>query len=97
VLQCSIWAYGVGVCKNIRRGWDSRFVRFEVGDGSRIKFWHDVGGGDQTLKEAFSVLFSIALHKEALVVNLVQFSNNSFLWNVPGIILVHGWEVELFT
>jgi len=56
-----------------------------------------VGGGDQTLKEAFSVLFSIALHKEALVVNLVQFSNNSFLWNVPGIILVHGWEVELFT
>lgn len=34
--------------------------------------------GDQTLKKAFLVLFSIASHEEALVADLVQFSNNSF-------------------
>ena len=31
----------------------SRFVKFEVGDGSKIRFWHDVWCGDQTLKEGF--------------------------------------------
>jgi hypothetical protein len=33
-------SYGVRVWKNIRRGWGefSIFVRFEVGDGSRIRF-----------------------------------------------------------
>jgi hypothetical protein len=52
-------------------------VWFEVGDGSRIRFWHDVYCGDQTFKEAFPVWFSIACHKEALVADHVQFSNDS--------------------
>jgi len=29
------------------------------GDGSKIRFWHDVWCGDQTLKVAFPKLFSI--------------------------------------
>ena len=29
-------------------------------DGSKIKFWHDLWHGDLALKEAFSVLYSIA-------------------------------------
>jgi len=35
---------GLGCKKNIRWGWGdfSRFVRFEVGDGSKIRFWQDV-------------------------------------------------------
>jgi hypothetical protein len=39
---------GVGVWKFSRRGWWDfcRFVRFEVGDGSKIKFWQDVWCGD---------------------------------------------------
>jgi len=34
------WEYA----KFIRRGWDAfaAHVRYEVGDGSRILFWHDV-------------------------------------------------------
>lgn len=50
---------------------------FEVGDGSRIRFWHDVYCGDQTFKEAFLVWFSIACHKETSVADHVQFSNDS--------------------
>jgi len=33
--------FGVGVWKCIRRGWDAH-VRNEVGDGTRVLFWHDV-------------------------------------------------------
>jgi exonuclease III len=37
-------SFGVGVWKHIRRGWESfsKFIKFEVGDGSRIRFWHDI-------------------------------------------------------
>jgi hypothetical protein len=35
--------YGVNVWKFIRRGWDnfSQHCTFVVGDGKRVKFWHD--------------------------------------------------------
>jgi hypothetical protein len=37
-------SYGVGVWKCIRRVWEgfSEFVRYEVGDGSVVQFWHDL-------------------------------------------------------
>jgi hypothetical protein len=43
------------VCKNIRRGWGafSRFVRFEVGDRSKIKFRHYLCCGDHPLKATY--------------------------------------------
>jgi hypothetical protein len=36
-------SFGVGLWKHIRRGWDlfAQNVRFEVGIGSKIRFWHD--------------------------------------------------------
>jgi hypothetical protein len=39
---------GCGKTKNIRRGCGefSRFLRFEVGDGSEIRFGHNVWCGD---------------------------------------------------
>jgi hypothetical protein len=39
--------YGVGVWKNIRSGWKDfpRFVRLEVRDRSKIRFWQDVWCG----------------------------------------------------
>jgi hypothetical protein len=35
--------FGVEVCKHIRRWWDvfSRYIGYEVGDGSKIRLWHD--------------------------------------------------------
>lgn len=65
--------------KNIRRGWSdfSRFVRFEVVDGSRIRFWYDMWFGEMNLKEAFQVLFGIARSKKALVADHMQFSNDT--------------------
>ena len=36
--------YGFSVWKSIRSGWldFSKFLRFDVGDGNRIKLWEDV-------------------------------------------------------
>jgi len=47
--------FGVGVWKHIRRGWDkfSNFVRFEVGVGSKVSFWHGVSCGDSSLKLSY--------------------------------------------
>ena len=59
--------FGVGVWKHIRRWWQlfSKFISFEVGDGTQIRFWHDIWCGDQPLKEYFPELFCIARNKEA--------------------------------
>jgi hypothetical protein len=57
-----VGAFGVSLWKNIRKRWEtfSSFTRFEMGDGVRTKFWHDLWCGNTVLKEAFPVLFGIA-------------------------------------
>jgi hypothetical protein len=47
----------------------SSHTRFEVGDGSKIRFWYDVWCGDQALKITFLDLFSIVHFKEVGVAN----------------------------
>jgi hypothetical protein len=67
-------SFGVDVWKQIRRGWEKfcNFVRFEVGDGSYVSFWHDWWCGDRSLKQCFPILFSIVRNKDVMVVdNLV--------------------------
>jgi hypothetical protein len=41
----------VGVWKYIKRGWVvfSSFVRYEMGNRFKIKFWHELWCGDQPL------------------------------------------------
>jgi hypothetical protein len=89
--------FGVGVWKHIRRGWElfSKFIRFEVGDGTRIRFWQDVWCGDQPLKESFPVLFRIARNKEAWVSDHMQIMNEEIHWNVQFFREVQDWEVEV--
>ena len=38
----------------------SSFVRYEVGDGSKVRFWHDLLCGKQLLKIYFLDLFGTA-------------------------------------
>jgi hypothetical protein len=44
--------FKVGVWKYIRRGEEvfSKFVRYEVGDGYKVRFWHDLWFGEQPVK-----------------------------------------------
>uniref|UniRef100_A0A2N9E3N6 Endonuclease/exonuclease/phosphatase domain-containing protein n=1 Tax=Fagus sylvatica TaxID=28930 RepID=A0A2N9E3N6_FAGSY len=48
-------SYGVGLWKNIRKDWAhfARYLRFEVRDGTQIKFWNDSWCEIGPLKEAF--------------------------------------------
>jgi hypothetical protein len=43
--------YGMGVWKCIRSAWDgfANNVRYEVGDGSHVLFWHDDWCGEHNL------------------------------------------------
>jgi hypothetical protein len=55
-------SFGVGPWKNIRKEWGefSSHTIFEVSDGSKIRFWHDMWCGDKALKAAFPDLFKLA-------------------------------------
>jgi hypothetical protein len=68
-----------------------RFVRYEVGDGSKIRLWHDLCCWDKPLKESFSELFSIACCNEVWVADNMQLSNGDIKWNVSVIRSVLDW------
>jgi hypothetical protein len=90
-------AFGVGLWKNIRKGWETfkGFTRIVVGDGRRISFWHDLCG-DTVLKVAFLVLFGIACVKDASVADNREVLGGSIQWNVSFIREAYDWELDLF-
>uniref|UniRef100_A0A2N9GSU5 Reverse transcriptase zinc-binding domain-containing protein n=1 Tax=Fagus sylvatica TaxID=28930 RepID=A0A2N9GSU5_FAGSY len=59
--------HGFSLWKLIRKEWGTFawHVHFEVGDGSKTKFWTDFWCGTCSLKEAYPGLFRIARNKEA--------------------------------
>jgi hypothetical protein len=59
----------MGLWKNIRKWWEklSSFTRFEIRDGFKINFWHDLWCGEVALKVAFPVLYGLASAKEPLL------------------------------
>jgi len=77
-------SFGIGVWKCIRRGRDVfvEHVRYEVGDGSKVLFWHDVWCGELPLKTLFSELFLIACGKDAWVDKMAQFCRMSCLFDL---------------
>jgi len=74
----------VELWKNIRKDWGkfSSHTSFEVGDGSKVRFLHDLWCGDKTVKEAFHDLYGIACAKNASVVAHLELSGGSNQWNV---------------
>jgi len=74
-------SFGVGVWKGIRRGWDAfaTHVRYAVGDGSKVLFWHDVWCGELPLKTLFLELFLVACGNDAWVEENMQRQNGTIL------------------
>jgi hypothetical protein len=70
-------------------------VRYEVGDGSKVLFWHDVWCGEQPLKNIFPKLFTIACMKDVWVAETMQVHNGCTHWHVLFTWPVEDWEVEL--
>jgi hypothetical protein len=70
-------------------------VTYEVGDGSKVLFWHDVWYGEQPLKVSFLELFTIACGKDAWVADNMQLQNRNIHWNIIFARPVHDWEVQV--
>ena len=51
--------YDVGLWKNISQGLPSfsHYILFEIGDGSRVKFWQDCWYGESPFAVCFPKLF----------------------------------------
>jgi hypothetical protein len=90
-------SYGVSVWKFIRRGWDNvaKYLRFEVGEGAHIRFWHDLWCGNKPLKLCYLVLYSISRFPNAWVVDNLFVVGGVAHWNVLFTRYAQDWEVEM--
>ena len=52
----------------------SKHLQYQVGDGSRVKLWHDLWCRDTILKKSYPKLFGISCNKDSSIAN-VQFHN----------------------
>jgi hypothetical protein len=88
-------SHGVGLWKFICMGWHNfrRFFKYDVGEGSKIRFWDDIWCGERALKEEYPRLFSIARFKEASIADNMERFSNSTQWNIQFTRLIHDWEV----
>ena len=70
------------------------FLKFEVGDGSQIRFWDDVWCLDESLKAAFMELYRITCVRDAAVANIIRIRSESVHWEVNFTRLFQDWELE---
>ena len=76
--------YGVGLWKYSSQGWSSfsSQILFDIGDGSRVKFWQDWWCGESSLIDRYPALFRFCRNKEASVAELMLFANGVLFWDV---------------
>jgi hypothetical protein len=88
--------YGVSLWKYIQKDWGhfARHLHFEVGDGSKTRFWTDIWCGTCSLKEGFPELFRIARNKEALVRDHIRYQNGGVFWDLNFTRHAQDWELE---
>ncbi|RVW50233.1 hypothetical protein CK203_088006 [Vitis vinifera] len=58
----------------------SKFTRFVVGDGERIRFWEDLWWGDQPLGVQYPRLFRVVIDKNIPISSILS-STRPFSWN----------------
>ena len=76
--------HGVSLWKNIRKGWHSlsRYIMYDIGDGSKVLFWLDCWCGSSSLVARYPELYRLSCSKEASVADLMRFSNGVLHWEI---------------
>ena len=88
--------YGVGVWKEIGKGWDlvAGKILFEVGNGSRVLFWKDKWCGSMTLCDAFPNLFAVVAHIDVVIKEMWILDEGGRCWNSFFVRPFNDWELE---
>ena len=84
--------YGVALWKSINQGWPSfsHHILYDIGDGSRVKFWQDHWCGETLLVVSYPNLFRFCRNKEAGVAELMKSPNGFLFWDVSFFRGVHA-------
>ena len=89
--------FGVGVWKEILKEsdwcWDN--MAFNVGKGTRIRFWTDPWCGDVELSLRFPQLFVVAAQRNATVRDMWDQDSGQGGWNLRFIRDFNDWEFDL--
>ena len=66
------------------QGWSSfsSQILFDIGDGSRVKFWQDWWCGETSLAIRYPDLFRFCRDKDASVAELMMSANGVLFWDV---------------
>ena len=88
------WCWLVEVYK---KGWGTfkAKTRFEVDNGRRVKFWHDVWCDDMPLKDSFPSLFTFAIAKEAWVDEVWEVEEGMVTWSPCFSRNFHDWKLDV--
>ena len=87
--------YAVSLWKNIRRGWPSlsRFILYEIGDGSKVQFWLYRWHGTSSLVDYYPEIYRICRNKEMSVADLMRYTNGVLHWEIHFCRDVHNREL----
>ena len=88
--------YGTGVWKEIRKEWESFFpnTMCSAGNGRMVRLWKDFWCGEQPSSITFPSWFSMAVNKEALVVDLWNPDGEEGGWSPHFSRYFNDWELE---
>jgi hypothetical protein len=86
------WASG-SILEGVKSFFSSH-TRFDLGDGSKIRFWDNVWYGETSLKVAFPILYNIADVKDTIVATNMDLSSGTLQWNISFIRLINDWKVD---
>ena len=73
-----------------------KLLLYDVGDGTRVKFWKHVWCGDRTLQEAFLKLYCISRTKDSSVAEVMCWSGGRIHWDAKFCRPPPDWEQESF-
>ena len=82
--------------KEIRKDWVTLLdnPRFLIGNGCVVKFWKDSWCGEEALCTAFPTLFSLVVHKDVLVRDVWDNSEEGGVWNPCFTRSFNDWKVR---